>query len=199
MNNLQNHKSLNNRYFVMRHGESKANAKRIIISHPENGVKEDFALTELGQKQAEASAKESKLGEQTVIYCSDFSRARETAEIVQKVLNASPIHVTHKLRERYFGDWESSDSANYHKVWDHDLSSASHTNDNVEAINSVLDRATGLIVELEGKYNDKDILLVSHGDTLQILQTSFQGSEPNKHRSLNHLDVAEIRRLELAV
>lgn len=42
---------LKNTYFVLRHGSSKANAKSLIISSPENGVKEEYDLTEDGMKQ----------------------------------------------------------------------------------------------------------------------------------------------------
>lgn len=53
-------------------------------------------------------------------------------------------------------------------------------------------------MDLESAYNDKDILLVSHGDASQVLQTGFQKVDPRQHRSLQHLETAEIRQLTLA-
>lgn len=183
----------------MRHGQSKANLQNIVISHPENGVHEDFALSELGREQARIAATKSFLTNQTVIYCSDFSRAIETAHIVQRALGIPKIHTNEKLRERNFGDWEKLDQSHvYQKVWGADRKNADHTEHNVEAASTVLDRITSLILELEKKYQDKDILLVSHGDILQILQTGFQKTDPAKHRDLPHLEVAEIRELSLA-
>ena len=44
MNNLKGITELNNRYFVLRHGESRANTKQIIVSDPKNGLF-DFGLT----------------------------------------------------------------------------------------------------------------------------------------------------------
>lgn len=199
MNHLQNVSKLKNRYWAMRHGQSKANLQHIVISHPENGTHEDYALSELGREQARTAAANAPLTQETIIYCSDFSRARETAHIVQHVLDIPEIHITQKLRERHFGDWEKSDQSNvYHKVWDSDHANADHVENNVEAVNMVLDRATSLIIDLEKKYQDKDILLVSHGDTLQILQTGFQKTYPGKHRDLPHLEVAEVRELNLS-
>jgi broad specificity phosphatase PhoE len=198
MNHLQHVTNLKNRYFAMRHGQSKANLQNIIISHPKNGTHEDYALSDLGRKQALESAKKFNLPDDTIIYTSDFSRAVETAEIVQKELKAPEIHITKALRERHFGDWEKTDSVNYHMVWAVDESNADHNEGNVEPVNSVLDRATSLIIELEQKYTNKDILLVSHGDTLQILQTGFQKVPPTMHRSLKHLETAEIRPMSLA-
>jgi broad specificity phosphatase PhoE len=181
----------------VRHGQSKANLQSIIVSHPNNGTHVDYALSDLGKRQVLESAEKSHLPSTTVIYSSDFSRAVETAEIVRKVLGAPEIHTTEALRERHFGKWEKTDSANYHKVWASDKTSADHTENGVESVNAVLDRATALVLDLEKRYDNKDILLVSHGDTLQILQTSFQGIASAEHRSLQHLVTAEIRELKL--
>ncbi len=197
MNHLLKLHKLNNRYYLMRHGQSKANLEQIIISHPDNGVLDEYALTDLGKQQAKESAEKSGLSPKTIIFCSDFSRARETAQIVRETLGTAPVQITHALRERLFGDWESSDHGNYHRVWEADAKSAAHTENNVEAVNAVLDRATAFIVELEKKYHGEEILLVSHGDTLQILQTGFQKTDPTQHRSLKHLETAEIREAKL--
>jgi broad specificity phosphatase PhoE len=67
----------------------------------------------------------------------------------------------------------------------------------VEPVAAVLDRATGFIADLERQHSGRDILLVSHGDTLQILQAGFLRIDPSRHRSLPHLATAEFRRLHL--
>jgi broad specificity phosphatase PhoE len=61
----------------------------------------------------------------------------------------------------------------------------------------VLDRATAFIAQLERRHCGRDVLLVSHADTLQILQAGLSGVDPSRHRSLPHLATAEIRRLRL--
>jgi glucosyl-3-phosphoglycerate phosphatase len=62
---------------------------------------------------------------------------------------------------------------------------------------AVLDRATAVIADLERRHSGRDILLVSHGDTLQILQAGLLRIDPSRHRSLPHLATAEFRRLHL--
>jgi hypothetical protein len=57
---------------------------------------------------------------------------------------------------------------------------------------------TELIVGLEQRFVDTILLLVSHGDALQILQTAFAGRDASEHRQLQHLQTAEIRPLLLA-
>jgi len=46
----------------------------------------------------------------------------------------------------------------------------------------VLNRTAAVVAELERRHADRDILLVSHGDTLAILQAGFLGVEPSRHR-----------------
>jgi glucosyl-3-phosphoglycerate phosphatase len=155
-------------------------------------------LSAPGREQALISARDSGLPVSTVIYSSDFSRAAETAEIVREQLGAPAIHVAEALRERRFGDWEGSSTSNYELVWAADKLDADHSDNNVEPASAVLGRAIALITKLEAEYSDSDILLVSHGDTLQILQAGFRKMSPAEHRSIPHLKTAEIRRLRLA-
>ncbi|MGD1003317.1 MAG: histidine phosphatase family protein [Minisyncoccia bacterium] len=56
-------------------------------------------------------------------------------------------------------------------------------------------RVSGLIYDLEDRYVGKNILLVSHGDALQILQTFFENKPSSAHRELRHVQVAEVRKL----
>jgi probable phosphoglycerate mutase len=111
-------------------------------------------------------------------------------------LAAPDVVIAPALRERCFGDWEGTPTANYRKVWAAD--EAGHAADGVEPAFAVLDRVSAFIVDLEGRHSGRDILLVSHGDTLQILQAGFARMDPARHRRLPHLETAEIRRLHLA-
>jgi len=182
---------LANRYSIMRHGQSEANVRGIIVSSIDTDRHGDYGLTERGRQQVLAAAQSSGLPRQTVICSSDFSRASQSAEIVRACLRARPVAITEALRERCFGDWEGTSTANYAHVWTAD--EAGHSDGGVEPANAVRDRATAFIAELEQRYEGRDILLVSHGDTLQILQTAFGGIDPSRHRSVPHLETAEIR------
>ena len=198
VNHLQSFRSLDNRYFVMRHGRSKANELGLIISRPEHGLSGDYGLCSAGQAQALQAVQHTTLGNDTVIYTSDFSRAVETAEIVRAHLKTSPVKTSPALRERSFGNYEKTSHENYQHVWQLDATDPSHTHKAVESVSHVTDRVTDFIKKLESFYSNKAILLVSHGDTLQILQTAFQKLDGAKHRSLPHLETAEIRELKLS-
>lgn len=219
MNHLSCVDRLANRFSVMRHGQSKANARGVIVSCIENDRRDDYGLTELGRQQVLAAVRGCGLPAETVICSSDFSRARQTAEVVRARLGAAEAGIAEALRERCFGDWEGTPAVNYARVWAADAAAdtageagadethagdggageagAGHADGNVEPAATVLDRVTAFIVELERQYSGRDILLVSHGDTLQILQAGFLRMDPSGHRSLPHLAMAEIRQLRL--
>jgi len=192
---------MNNKYFALRHGESKANIAKIVLSDLEDGKKEEYTLTQNGENQVSISVKKTKdeelLGSDTIIYSSSFSRAKRTAEIAKDILGAeTDIIFDNRLRERWFGDWEKTDNSAYQKVWDDDEINPEHKIKNVESASEVQKRVMSLIEDLEKKYKDKNILLVSHGDALQIMQTGFMKISAAQHRDLKHLETAEIRKLK---
>jgi len=199
MNHLSGVNHLANRFSIMRHGQSKANVGGIIVSRIENDRRGDYGLSELGRKQALAAAQGCGLPGDSVICSSDFARARQTAEVVRAHLGALETVIAEALRERCFGEWEGSGTDNYARVWAADEANSGQAGGNVEPVTAVLDRTTAFIVELERRYSGRDILLVSHGDTLQILQAGFLRMNPAGHRNLPDLETAEIRQLRLAL
>ena len=179
----------------MRHGESEANVDKIIVSDPAVGC-DNYGLSQMGQQQVKKSAEGSLLKKETHIFCSDFLRAKETATIVQSIIQSTHvIEVTAALRERFFGELNGLPDSHYENVWSQDKKCADHQEYGVESANQVVTRASQLIQELENKYNDENVLLVAHGDVLQLLQTWFQGVPATEHRDLPHLVTAEIRLL----
>ena len=129
-------------------------------------------------------------------------RARQTAEIVRAHLGAAEVTISEALRERCFGDLEGTSAANYARVWTADNAGAGHgcaehAVGGIESAAAVLDRATALVADLERQYRGRDILLLSHGDTLQILEAGFLRMDPSLHRQLPHLETAQIRELRL--
>lgn len=199
MNQLLDLSHLENRYFAMRHGHSLANQQGIIVSHPENGC-EQFGLSELGQSQVKQSlTRENGLDGSTILLSSDFRRARESAQIVHQMLDcAADISFESRLRERHFGELELTSDDRYKEVWLEDALNPDSQPNGCESVNQVMARVTALVVHCEESYADKTILLISHGDALQILQTAFARLDGARHRQLQHLHTAEIRRLTLA-
>ena len=200
MNHLLSFTQLKNTYFVMRHGQSLANVEELVVSTPDNGVP-SYGLSKKGEQQVEQSILSCKgLSQSVHIISSDFKRAHESANIAHDLLKCSvDIILDSRLRERDFGDFELTPNENYQTAWDHDAIDSSHTFDNVESADSVMERSTDLIQALEEEHDNMSFLLVAHGDTLQILQTAFLKYSAKKQRELPHLNTAEIRELKLQV
>ena len=192
--------SLRNEYYALRHGWSKANEAGVIVSRIDSGARLEYGLHATGREQASAAGDAFRdiVGERPVaILSSDFSRTFQTAKIVAAAVDAD-VEAEPALRERDFGDFELGPNTAYDKVWARDAVDASHTDNQVEAASAVLSRAAGAVRRVEESAREGHVvLLVSHGDCLQILQTAFAGVDVSAHRSLPHLETCELRRLAL--
>lgn len=189
---------LHNYYYVMRHGHSLANEQGIIVSDPKNGL-ENYGLTEKGKQQAKDSAQKAGASycfdANLLIVSSDFIRCRETAEFASRLFGTSNVELEPRLRERSFGELELGPTTEYQRVWDMDALDDQVGAYGAESAQQTLQRGLAVIGDLEANFHEETILLVSHGDTLQILLTAFHNLPPGRHRELSLLETAEIRPL----
>jgi broad specificity phosphatase PhoE len=103
--------------WVVRHGESAGNValaaaeadglERLDLSHRDV----DVPLSELGERQARALgrwiAEQPEQQRPTVVWCSPYVRAQQTAEIALEAAGLDlPQVVDERLREREFGAWD---------------------------------------------------------------------------------------------
>jgi probable phosphoglycerate mutase len=186
---------MNNSYYVFRHGESRANVEGIIVSDPVVGTV-DYGLTDEGRRQVRAGISGAEIFDaDTLIVSSDFLRAVQTAEIIREALGAAPVVFDERLRERFFGEREGLSHENYAATWKNDASDPNQAHNGAETVGEVLERMQAVISSLEEAYSGRKIILVSHGDPLMILLSSFAGVGPGQHRSLPYIGTAEIRPL----
>ncbi len=184
-----------NSFFLMRHGESLANKEGVIVSHEDN-AKEHYGLSNFGAEQVLASAIRTRLSSDTIIVSSDYKRCIETANIMSDVLDCtSKVEIDRNLRERDFGLFELQDVRNYDLVWQQDRNFPEQAYRKVESVADTLSRAVKVVDTLERRFKGRKILLVGHGDVLQILLAHSRGMSPRFHRSINSIDNAEIRSL----
>ncbi len=180
-----------NRYYLMRHGQSEANVAGKINSHPDSGCTH-FGLTDEGKQQVVDSLANYTGHAIHRVYCSDFLRTQQTARLVTESLGLpSPIDEP-LLRERYFGDWDGLSDCHYERVWQQDATAPHKPSGQVESSAQVFTRAMSVIERLERQHLDETILLVAHGDVLQILRTVWFNLAPHEHRSLPSIHTAEI-------
>lgn len=102
-------------FYMIRHGETEANAKRIMAGSL------DSPLTETGRSQAKtihAILEHLEIKPETIAH-SHLSRARDTAQIINAALNV-PFIEDNGLAELYAGDWEGvpyEDCPNFLDGW----------------------------------------------------------------------------------
>lgn len=186
---------LNNSYYVLRHGESVANLRGIIVSN-KTVATNGYGLTEKGRGQVLRNTEGAGfLDKDTVVISSDYLRAVETAKIFIKAKKIPRIQIAAALRERGFGRLEMESADEYKNIWEEDAKDYTHKTGGVESVAEVTKRVTSYIKRLEKRYKGKKIVLVGHGDVLQIMEAAFKKMNPAKHRSLKHLDNGELREL----
>lgn len=236
-NHLVNVSKLQNDFYVLRHGQSKANQVKIISSHPDIATK-THGLSDVGKRQAESagtdlvniflrgrfcsdchtspsrSCKKSDFEyDGIIILSSDYLRAVETAGYVARSFRYRNMQINsgidgeektddhviieRRLRERWFGTYDGNSDDNYKEVWKDDADDPSHTNQGVESVDSVMNRTTKCVLDWDSKVSNHLIILVAHGDVLQICQTAFAMMDGSKHRTLEHLDTAKPRQMNL--
>ena len=160
-----------NTYYLVRHGQTVWNTLGQTQGHGNS------PLTELGIQQAKDLAEALKEYSIDIIYCSDLGRAVETAEIIGKELNID-IHPTESLREMGFGVWEGMPLREIEKIYPESFKMWRNEPEKVhieggETLDMIKQRQDKLIEELNKKYKNKHILLVSHSVTVRVMLLSF--------------------------
>lgn len=181
---------LRNQYWVLRHGKSIPNEKGIIVSSLENGTLEQYKLASEGVEQARLAGEafrrileENKilLGNVRICY-SPFSRTSHTAKVVASVLDlpfdGPQCKVIPELRERFFGpSYELLSHDKYSEIWALDEKDPFQPPEGGESVADVASRLTKALVDLESEFNECTVLIVSHGDPLQIIQTILRAAK----------------------
>ena len=162
---------MNNRYFILRHGEAISNEKRLISSWPE---KFNNHLTIKGRKQIKKAAKELKKKKIDLIISSDLLRTRQTAEIVGKELKIKPKY-DKRLREIGFGILNGGRIDSLWNLYENEEERFKKRIPKGESYNDVIKRMYNLFRETEKKYSNKNILLISHECPFTFLEGKTRG------------------------
>ena len=192
-------KKSGNKYFVMRHGQSKSNHGNYTLSTPE----ESEGLTELGKKQAIHSAQKLKKEKIDIIISSDLPRAMQTAQAVADVLaiDKEKIIYDKKFREINTGIFNKKPNKEYHAYTGDYLSKFSKTPPEGENLMDLKKRVMDALYELEEKYKGKNILLVNHEYVAWMLALGVEGGNAKrgvemKESKPDFLKNAEVMKLD---
>ena len=155
-------------FFLVRHGEAEHNVRHIIASDVEGSRTGNIHLTDRGRLQIEERSKELKHEKVDIIFHSPLLRTRETAEILASATGA-PMKEDVRLHETTFGNWEGKPSALFFQSHPSPQSRLETGADGVEGFRSTRERAASFLKDALREFHGKTIVVVSHGDTLEIL------------------------------
>lgn len=163
-----------NTFYIARHGQTNWN----ILGKTQGHGNSD--LTEKGEEQARELADAMTNYPIDLIFSSDLGRAVQTAEIVGNKIGIK-VEKTEALREMGFGVWEGllideikKNHANTYDTWRNEP----HLVDipGGETLHIIKERVDNFIQEINDKYDNKHILLVSHSVTVRVMLLSFLNS-----------------------
>jgi isoleucyl-tRNA synthetase len=172
-------KKSGNKYFVMRHGESENNAKNIYSSNQNTNH-----LTDLGKNQVLNTAEVIKDKKISKIFCSPFIRTRETASIIAEEIGFPKENIIYdpRIRELEFGEFSEKPLSEY---WNYVETASPEFNTKIpggESYQDAKNRIGDFLYEVDNKYKDENILLVSHGLAVEVIPGIIEGAD--KKRSL---------------
>ena len=157
----------------MRHGQTDWNVQGLFQGDT------DVPLNRTGIAQAEEAALSMTEGQADLIVCSTLGRARQTADLVNRVLKC-PVIYREELIERGFGEWEGKEIAPIRQdpffagglLYNYNCPETPY---GIEPMRVFCERIWGLLDELREYYPDRKILLVTHGGTIRGIHAYFTG------------------------
>jgi isoleucyl-tRNA synthetase len=161
-------KKSGNKYFVMRHGESEANLKDTVNADPNN----IFHLTEEGKRQVKIVAEDVKNKKIDLIITSPLTRCVETGEIVAKCfgLESENILIDERITEYQIGKkYEGKTWSEFDSNFKTEREKYEKNIEGTESLEDLHKRVGDFIFDLENKYKNKNILIVSHQGTINAL------------------------------
>lgn len=150
--------------FVVRHGQTLWNIQNKVC-----GIT-DIGLTQKGVEQANKLARIVKQYEIDQIITSPLVRAIKTSEIIADFCKIN-ISVDKRLIEQNYGIYEGVDRNNENFL--NNKKNFAYKYPNGESMMQVAYRVYELIDEIKEKYQNRKVLLVSHGGVCRIVNTYF--------------------------
>ena len=179
--------------YVIRHGLTGLNKKKLV-----NG-QIDEPLSPEGVEQAKIATNVIPASIQ-YIYASPLKRAKQTAKIINSKLNR-PISLQAELTEIHMGSlagkaWQDME-AGLELKQKHRAIEFDYRPQGGESTEEVKKRVLTFLKKINGKHNDHEVLIVTHGGIIRLLHLLEHGNQlldEIEHISLYTLDLNKILR-----
>jgi isoleucyl-tRNA synthetase len=189
-------KKSGNNYYLLRHAESQKNIHGVYNTRIEDIDK--YPLTENGREVARASAEALRGLKFDHIYTSPFARTIETAKIVAEVLEfpEDKIEIEMSIAEMRVGVYDGKPYGEYHKFFKNELDRFTEAAEGAENFNEVRIRVGEFMYDLESRFQNQNILIVSHADPLWLMKLNHLGGKPEDVSMVPYPVKGEIEKLE---
>lgn len=184
---------MNNKIYLARHGQDQDNANRILNGH------RDQPLTEIGIKQAYEVAGEIKEANISFdyIFASPLRRAFRTAEIIAETTGHAPPIKEELLIERDFGVMTGKPVESILEMCMPDVLQTEHINyflspEGAETFPDLIERGQKMLDKVNSLYENKSILLVTHGDTGKMIYCAYYKRDWKEVLELFHFGNSEL-------
>ncbi len=151
-----------NRWFLVRHGETEGNVKRITQGH------QDTPLTEQGMAQAKSAGAQLKNQNIELIISSDLGRCKQTAEIISQATGAEVVFDI-GFRERFMGESEGLTYEEQEKLYSPFKDYDDKTDGDMETTRELEERVFEAFARHKEKHGHKNVVIVSHGGAIRWL------------------------------
>lgn len=191
-----------NTYFILRHGETNFHLKHKGIIYPKwFGAVPPVKLSGKGKKQIKNAAEELKKRKIDVIYSSDIFRTRQTAEIVAKALGLK-INFDKRLRDINLGVYHGKAKKEFYGDFPDLKKRFSKGPAGGESWNNLKKRLKNFLEEINKKHKNKNILIISHGDPLWMLEGIIKKLSDQRlideiFRNKKYIKMGELRKINL--
>lgn len=174
--------------YVIRHGEVDLNTQGLINAH------NNYSLNKKGIEQAKEASKRIKELDLDLIFCSPLQRTVETCEYIN--FKKIPVKYDGRLVERDAGNLQyKSVEIIDQNIWYDRTKTLLY--ENTEGFKSILDRVKEFLDELKENYYDKNILLVTHGDTFRAIYAYFNAEVTDNEIREYKKENCEIEKFEM--
>ncbi|MDE2038232.1 MAG: class I tRNA ligase family protein [Patescibacteria group bacterium] len=166
-----------NAYYVMRHGEADNNVMRILDSE-ERDAKDPSHLTQKGREQAKEAAAALKALKIDLVFVSPLARTRETADILKAELGwkDGQVMVDDRIREMGMGAWNGHSIDEFYERC-HLGERFTEGPEGGEDYADIKKRMGDFLYDIEGRYEGKTILVVTHETPAFLLIAAAMGMD----------------------
>jgi broad specificity phosphatase PhoE len=156
---------MNNTFYFLRHGKTKVD-KGLPVSK--------WVLSDVGEGQARQRAQDGIFDEVNVIYSSSEEKAYQTAKPIADRLEKEVIQLE-ELCELNRDEGGFMEAEEYEKVVEYSLLNRKESVNSWETAESALQRFSQKVETLDKEYENKKILIVGHGYTINLYFAKTMG------------------------